>query len=263
MNTYDFRVGRVLGQGLRVLLQNLLPFLLLAALAYLPAGISLAHMPQPPPPDPAAGLWGELSAGQPTYQVWLEQLARALLTGAVAFATFSSLAGTRVGLLASLKSGARVLLPVLGVAILTGLGTGLGLLLIVPGLVLMCMWFVAVPVAAIEGAPTLSAMGRSIDLTRGYRWRILGVLCIWFVTMLVIGVLVFIIFPFGEWADLGGENGPVLLQTESDWRAEQFATLAITACFGLYIAVCAAVAYHDLRVVKEGASTPDLLSVFE
>ena len=263
MNTREFRIGRVLTRSLRVVGQNLLPFLLLTVVAYLPAAISLAYMPPPPPLGPDAGILEELTSGAPVYQTWLENIAQALLGGAVAFATFFSLQGNRQGLLASLGHGARVVLPVIGVAILTGLGIGLGMLLVVPGVILACMWFVAVPVAAVERASVFESLGRSVDLTRGHRWRVFGVLCTPFLLMAALMVGLYLIYPFGEWVDTGDSDFLEFSQTDAEWRTESFVTLIIAAVFGLYTAVCSAVAYHDLRTVKEGVSTPDLLRVFE
>ena len=149
MEAFEFRIGRVMGRALRVLFSNLVPFLILTALAYSPAALSLAYMPQPEPLGPEAGFLAEMSAGAPAYPGLLEHVAGALLGAVVAYATFSSLQGTRTGLLDALGQGVRVILPVLGVSILTGICMGIGfVLLVVPGVILMCMWFVAVPAVA-------------------------------------------------------------------------------------------------------------------
>jgi hypothetical protein len=73
---------------------------------------------------------------------------------------------------ASAKLGA-----LLGVALLTGLGVGLGFLLfVVPGIVLAVRWSLAVPVVMLEHASPRAAMRRSRDLVRGHGWRVFRVL---------------------------------------------------------------------------------------
>eukprot|EP01030_Chromulinospumella_sphaerica_P024530 gene24530-24614_t len=57
----------------------------------------------------------------------------------------------------SMLTGLRLFLPILGLSILVSLGTALGLiLLIVPGLILMVMWCVAIP-ARIHDGPGVTA----------------------------------------------------------------------------------------------------------
>ena len=67
------------------------------------------------------------------------------------------------------------LLPIFVVSILAALGIGLGfLLLIVPGVILACMWAVVVPVLLAEKTSIFGAFSRSSALTKGARWKILG-----------------------------------------------------------------------------------------
>jgi hypothetical protein len=82
----------------------------------------------------------------------------------------------------------RAVMPVLGqligVAIVAALGVVVGFfLLIIPGFVLITMWFVAAPVVVLERPPGLRALGRSRELVRGNGWPVFGVI-------LVLGVLV-------------------------------------------------------------------------
>ena len=66
---------------------------------------------------------------------------------------------------------------VVDVAFVTGVMVGIGfVLLVVPGLILACMFFVAVPVAVVERPGVFEALARSGRLTRGHRVPILGVL---------------------------------------------------------------------------------------
>ena len=91
----------------------------------------------------------------------------------------------------SLANGFRLFLPALGLGILVGLGTALGfLLLIVPGLILMVMWSVALPARIHDGPGVTAAMQTSADLTKGVRWPVFGL-------MIVAGILLTVISMFG------------------------------------------------------------------
>ena len=77
----------------------------------------------------------------------------------------------------------RAVMPVLGqligVAIVASLAIVVGLfLLIIPGLILITVWFVAVPVVVLERPPGLRALGRSRELVRGNGWPVFGVILV-------------------------------------------------------------------------------------
>jgi hypothetical protein len=64
-----------------------------------------------------------------------------------------------------------------GVSLLTGIGVGLGvLLLVVPGLILFTRWSLAVPVVMLEGLGPRAAMKRSSALVKGHGWAVFRVL---------------------------------------------------------------------------------------
>jgi hypothetical protein len=98
-----------------------------------------------------------------------------------------------------------VLLPVTVVGLLAGFAISIGLdLLIVPGLFLITMWAVIIPVVVIERAPGLSAFGRSSELTRGRRWYVFSAI----VSAIIILVLLNLLFGFLLFAlPLGLRNG--------------------------------------------------------
>jgi hypothetical protein len=92
-------------------------------------------------------------------------------------------------------TGARQLLqsvtPVLGQLILVGIVVGIGvligfILIIVPGLFLLTIWSVSAPVVVLERPGGLRALGRSRELVRGNGWRVFGVVLVFF--LLVVGV---------------------------------------------------------------------------
>src|SRR4029078_4303749 len=73
------------------------------------------------------------------------------------------------------RSVTPVLLPLVGLAIVAGIGIAIGcVLIIIPGLILLTIWAVAAPVMVIEHPGVFAALGRSRDLVRGYGWPAVG-----------------------------------------------------------------------------------------
>jgi hypothetical protein len=96
----------------------------------------------------------------------------------------------------TVAAGTAVLLPVTGAALLAGIAIGIGLvLIIVPGLFLITIWAVIIPVIVIERTGALNSFGRSYQLVKGNGWHVFGTLVLaWiiqFVVSLVLGVLLF------------------------------------------------------------------------
>ena len=76
---------------------------------------------------------------------------------------------------------------VAGASILAGIAIFVGLiLLIVPGLYLLTIWCLIVPVIVLEGAGVGAAFTRSRELVRGNGWNVFGVIVL--VLLLLIGV---------------------------------------------------------------------------
>jgi hypothetical protein len=99
--------------------------------------------------------------------------------------------------------------PRLPAAILAGILAGIAIfiglvLLIVPGLYLLTIWSMLIPVIVIEGRSTGEAFGRSQEIVRGNGWPVFGLIV---VTFLIVGIasalirLVFIWLPafFEAW----------------------------------------------------------------
>jgi hypothetical protein len=85
--------------------------------------------------------------------------------------------------------------PVAGASILAGIAITIGLiLLIVPGLFLITIWAVIVPVIVIERSGALASFGRSQQLVRGHAWHVFGTLVLVFVILIVVDFLLGLIF---------------------------------------------------------------------
>jgi len=99
-----------------------------------------------------------------------------------------------------------------GVSLLTGIGVGIGLLLlVVPGVILFTRWSLAVPVVMLEGLGPRAAMKRSTALVKGHGWAVfrvlLNVTILAGLSSLAIQLLLVKVFgsahaKFGLWASL-------------------------------------------------------------
>jgi hypothetical protein len=112
--------------------------------------------------------------------------------------------------------------------------------------ILYTMWFVAVAACVVERRGPFAAMGRSKQLTNGYRWRILGLILLMFTVTIIASVLIELVLR-----PAGGATLTFLV------------TLAWTAIWGAYYAISVAVSYHDLRVAKEGVDIEQIVAVFD
>jgi hypothetical protein len=136
---------------------------------------------------------------------------------------------------------------VLGAALLGSLITiVLAMLLIVPGIMAVCALYVALPACVLERLGPLNSLRRSRDLTRGARWRILGMI-------LVVGLISGVMSGIAGGA-VGATRHPVAVGIVS------YVASAIASAFH---AVLTAVTYRDLRVAKEGIDIEGLAKVFE
>ena len=87
------------------------------------------------------------------------------------------------------------LASVAGASILAGIAITIGLLLlIVPGLFLITIWAVIVPVIIIERSGALASFERSRQLVRGHGWHVFGTLVLVYIIMLVVNIALGLIF---------------------------------------------------------------------
>lgn len=109
------------------------------------------------------------------------------------------------------------LVPAIVGGLLAGLGIVAGLvLLIVPGLYLLTMWAVLIPVIVLESVPVGTAFSRSRELVRGNGWQVFGVLLILVLAALVgtaiVSGLFSLVFPefVGRWLGSAVANAVVV-----------------------------------------------------
>jgi hypothetical protein len=99
----------------------------------------------------------------------------------------------------SIGETVRAATPYLGsvalASLLAGIAIVIGLILIiVPGLYLITIWAVIVPVIVIEGVGALDSFGRSHQLVRGRGWHVFATLVLVYVILLVVNLVLGLIF---------------------------------------------------------------------
>lgn len=87
------------------------------------------------------------------------------------------------------------LLPVAAASILAGIAITIGLiLLVIPGLILITIWAVIIPVIVLERSGALASFGRSQQLVRGNGWPVFGTLVVLFIIQIFVYIVLAIIF---------------------------------------------------------------------
>ncbi|MEM7444706.1 MAG: hypothetical protein AAF414_15395, partial [Pseudomonadota bacterium] len=140
--------------------------------------------------------------------------------------------------------------PVLLVSIIVGILVGIGLvLLIIPGLYIAAMLSVAVTVVVVERTG-LGSMGRSAELTRDYRWPVLGTIIVLFLCVLVLGIV------------LGFVVGLIQSLVGVSLLSSLILYAAASAVPNGILAIGYVLIYARLREIKEGTTVQSLVEVF-
>lgn len=155
------------------------------------------------------------------------------------------------------------IIPIILLGVIAGIAMGLGfILLVVPGLYLVAMFYVYIPAIVFERAG-FGALGRSIELTSGYRWSIVGLVLVFMVLFILAGLLIGAI-SVGILAGTGGFGGA--LYGEMGMPALVAYTVldaianAIVTPIGM---IAAGLVYARLKEIKDGGSSEALLKIFE
>ena len=232
----EYRVGDVLNKSLSVLLANFIPFMIITTAVNLPSIVFAIYTGQNPEESDNPILF------------LLQGFLRPIATGAITFGVFQQLRGKHSSMGECVSVGFSRLFPVMFVAIVTAIAIFLGiLLLIVPGLILTCMLFVAVPSAVVEKNGVRGALARSRELTRGSRLNIFWV-------VLLLGLIE------GGFSAIFNQGLPAL-------GASREITLLMTFLFQFMISswqsTAAAMSYYYLRSMKESVDVDEIAAVFD
>ena len=252
---FDF--GRVVGQTFGLIGRNFFPFALLAlllvgaprfAIMYVQATL-LAEGSQTAAMVP---LVGGLFSLVTTY----------ILQGSLTRASVDDLSNKGVNIGAALGDGLRYFFPLFIVALLVGLGVGLGLLLfIIPGLFLMVRWAVSAPIVVVEREGPTSSIGRSAELTRGYRWAVFGFVLLYLV--FAYATLIGLTIVLSATGLMGVEGANEIMTRDTAGYIFAGSNAAVEALVSLIGTVGMASLYFELRRVKEGVSIDELANVFD
>jgi hypothetical protein len=167
--------------------------------------------------------------------------------------------GRPIDLAESAKIGLRRFFPIVALAISTTFLISLAaFLLIVPGLMLFAMWFVATPACVVERLGPFRSMGRSRELTKGHRWKVFGLQLVILIPAIVIGAIV-----GGIIVSVSGPGGLLSMATALSSTLGRVVNLIWSAIWTAFYAILIVVTYHDLRVAKEGVDTDQIAAVFE
>ncbi|HWP26335.1 MAG TPA: hypothetical protein VNL39_08340 [Xanthobacteraceae bacterium] len=236
----DFRVGRVFDRTTAIYSRNFLPFSLVALISSLPPLLLGARAGDPTPMMAQSMLSGLV--------IVLLSVAFALLSQAIlVYAAFQDMRGRAVNLSESINVALVRFLPILGLAIINAFGIGIGLMLfIIPGLILLTMWFVGVPACMVEQLGPWQSLKRSSQLTKGHRWKLFGAILLVYLAAAIISQVITLVFT----AVAGFFIGLV-------------ATLAWNTVWGAFFATFVVVTYYELRSAKEGVDVEQIAAVFD
>lgn len=248
-------IGRVVSRGLQTIGRHALPFAALAiVLSAIPIVLMLGVSLEVTPDNPFRIFLS------PFY--WLSLLfsivAGYVLQATVVREAMLDLSGRDPEIGPSLIVALRLLLPMIGLATVTGICIAIGwLLLIVPGIIVFIMFLVAVPAMVEERRGVFGSMSRSRELTRGSRWRIFVMLVMYFIVyLLVAGGFAFASGLFAASADGAVPAGGLGI-------GATVSQILVSAALSLLASAMLASLYVELRTVREGATTDGLAAIFE
>ena len=162
-----------------------------------------------------------------------------VLQAAYVQVAIADLNGRELSVGACLESTFNHIGPLVGIAVLMGLGLLAGLLaFVVPAFILLTMWSVVAPVRVVERTEVVATFRRSMELTAGSRWRVFGLIAIYIVASAVVQ---------GALENLGGP----------------FVAGLASALMGMLAAIGTAALYMELRRLKDGVAPESLASVFD
>ncbi|MFM9864707.1 MAG: glycerophosphoryl diester phosphodiesterase membrane domain-containing protein [Micropepsaceae bacterium] len=249
----NFDIGRVIQRTMALVGRNFVPFFVLALVL---TGIPSLLLQVAMPTDPAA-----LQQAPGVYftsliiGVLVSVATGVILQGTLTRASVDDLSGKGVQLGAAVSNAVALILPLVGLGLLVGLGVGVGFLaLVIPGIFLLLCWMVASPVMVVERLGVTASMQRSMQLTQGHRWAILGLIVLFFIAYMIVAAVVGALVGGVMLSDLASADGPPLT------------FLIVMTLVGVVLSVVgtvgAAAIYFELRQIKEGVGVTELAQVF-
>jgi hypothetical protein len=171
---------------------------------------------------------------------------------ATVFAVSDLFLGRPTGLRECYRRVGAKSIRVIVILMLTGLIVGIGfVLLIIPGIILLCRTAVAVPASMLEESKSIRSIERSMELTKGYSGQVFVIfLMVWVLTWLV-AVIFEVPFAFQHTASFS----TLVLQHLSSFISQVLVGPIGTIAFSLM--------YYNLRVRKEAFDIQHLMASLE
>jgi uncharacterized membrane protein len=238
-------IGSVLSRGFEAIGRNFPAFLAFSVLLGGLPGFAFSYLTGE---NPGASSLLVLTGGGAAVGAWLVQtLTTALLQAIIIRSSILTLSGRDGDVGGSAVSALGLMLPLVGLTILTNLVVLIGfVLLIVPGIIAYVALSVAVPVLVEERRTVTESMERSAALTKGTRWHI-------FLLLLILWIGYFMLAA-GLGAAMIAAGGETL---------QPVIEAAAAAVLSLIMSAMTAALYVELRTVREGATTEGLSAIFE
>jgi hypothetical protein len=247
---WSWSIGSAITSAASVLAGHFVPFVIVAAIAASPNLLfwllvrSTLTRGLLTPATPTGSLFTVTGFGSMLANtVVLIFLIQTLVYGAV-----QALRGRQVSIGDCLLQGLKRLPVGIVVGFLAYLGILFGMVLfIVPGLILLTMWAVALPANTVERTGILESLRRSSELTRGRRWRVFGTILIPILISIATGWL--LIGIFGASAI-----------TAPTFQLVSWVVHAVEQAFSVCVF---ATLYYYLRRDKEGVEIEQVAAVFD
>ena len=259
-------VGEILDVAFKLYTSNIRKLLIISAVVFIPIGIiqlfvaSGSGFDTADLFDPDAMARGELPSGFAGF------IGGSLALGVISLIGSLFVQGASIKLFAgafqgidqtwqdSVRFGIDKSLLILGTALLSAIGSGIGLIFcLVPGIWLWTSWYVAIPSLLVEGTRPIAALTRSFQLVKQRFWPVFGVgVLAWLISQVVVQLLslvvglVTVVPTIMESAETGTLEGGGI------YGASVLAGSVASIVTVPFMAAVAVAVYFDLRVRFEG-----------
>ncbi len=245
----QFTFGQALGGGSALFFRRIGLFLFISIIFHIPLLFSELLLPATvvgprgaPQLDPA-GFAVNLIGGL---------LLQSILSAMLIYIVVMDLRGRPATVGQAFGRGISAAIPAVVTSFFLGLFVSLGFIaLIVPGLILLVWYFVAIPVTVVERPGPFRSLSRSRFLTKGHRWSIFAIFIIYAIVSVVMSQIA------------------LLLVTQSGVAPQSILTivavvsLGINTLIGAYYSVIQGYGYSLLVTEKDGVDIETIARVFD
>ena len=276
----DFRIGAVIGSSLALFRGHLTHFMALGTILFIPPlVITLAFADLASSALVGTGedmSTAEAIAGLLYMVLWFA------IAAAVTVSAFDALLARAPDFGHSLRRGLARFLPLVGltvfiilfITIVMGIGAVavggiaavggtlgavvavvLAIALVVLFIWLYLRWSLAVPVVVIERGGVFASLRRSAELSRGHRGKLFGIILL--MSVIAIAATIALSFVVVAAAGLSG------LAPDAVGALAAIVNYLVQVVVAILFALMVAVAYYELRRIKEGIGVSDIARVFE